>query len=167
MIYEPAEDSLLLKKFIKKYASGRVLDMGTGSGILALEAMKYSKHVEACDINKDAVEFAKSKGVRSYVSDLFSNVSGKFDLIIFNPPYLPEDKYDKEKDTTGGKKGNETLIRFFKDARRFLNKNGKILIVASSLTPDAEKIIISNKFKFKILGEEKMFFEVLKAYLCY
>lgn len=167
MIYEPAEDSLLLKKFIKNYASGRILDMGTGSGILALEAMKYSKDVEACDINEEAV---KSLKIKAYVSDLFSNVKGKFDLIIFNPPYLPLDKredLETRRITTGGKKGNEILIRFFKNAKKYLNKDGKILIVVSSLTPDVEKIISSNKFKFRILGEEKVFFETLKVYLCY
>ena len=165
MIYEPAEDSLLLKKFIKKYAKGRILDMGTGSGVLALEAMNYNEEVEACDINKKAVKLVKKKGVKVYFSDLFSNVKGKFDLIMFNPPYLALEvdycgiklkgkdlRYVNDKAIVGGKYGYETLERFFKEIRKFLNKNGKVLIVVSSLTPRVEEILKENGFKFKILG---------------
>ncbi len=179
MIYEAAEDSLLLKKFIKKYAKGRVLDMGTGSGVLALEAMKYSK-VEACDINKKAVKLVKSKGVKAYFSDLFSNVKCKFDLIMFNPPYLPLEVdycgikfkgkdlgYINDKALVGGKKGYETLEKFFKDVRKFLKPKGKVLIVVSSLTPRVEEILNEANFKFKILGRKRIFFEELKVYLCW
>ena len=170
MIYEPDEDSLLIKKYIGKYAKGRVLDIGTGSGVLALEAMKYSKNVEACDISKSSVSFVREKGVNAYVSDLFSNVSGKFDLIIFNPPYLPLDlREDKESRvvTTGGEKGNEILERFLKDAKKFLNVHGKVLIVVSSLTPDVEKLLSKYDFKFEILEKKKISFEELIVYLCY
>jgi release factor glutamine methyltransferase len=170
MIYEPDEDSLLIKKFIRNYAKGRVLDMGTGSGVLALEAMKYSKDVEACDISKSSVSFVREKGVNAYVSDLFSNVGGKFDLIIFNPPYLPLDlREDKESRvvTTGGEKGNEILERFLKDAKKFLNVHGKVLIVVSSLTPDVEKLLSKYDFKFEVLEKKKISFEELIVYLCY
>ena len=122
------------------------------------------------DINQDAVELVKTKGVKAYQSDLFENVEGKFDLIIFNPPYLPKDKLeDKEskKKTTGGKFGYEILEKFFSQVNKYLNKNGKILIVFSSLTNKnkIDKIINENNFKFKLLEEEKVFFETLYCYL--
>lgn len=177
MIYPVKEDSLLLCKFIKKYCNGKVLDMGTGSGVLALEAMKYSEDVTAVDINKEVVKFVKSKGVKVYFSDLFSKVKGKFDLIMFNPPYLALEKeycgmkldvnYVNDVALVGGKKGYETLERFFKKVRKFLNPNGKVLIVVSSLTPKVEEILKENGFKFKILGRERIFFEELKVYLCW
>ena len=120
-IYQPREDTMLILKEIREYAKGNVLDMGTGTGVLALEASRTAEHVYACDINKDAVEFAKKQtmdrtNINCVYSDLFSYFKKhpeKFDLIIFNPPYLPEHKYDKKKDTTGGKKGYEVLERFF------------------------------------------------------
>ena len=55
MIYEPAEDSYLLQKLVRQYAIGRVLDMGTGSGIQALTAIESpnSREVIAVDINEN------------------------------------------------------------------------------------------------------------------
>src|SRR3989338_8989568 len=89
MLYEPGDDSFLIISFIKKYAKGSILDLGTGTGILAKEAMKYSSDVLAADINPKAVSYGKKQGIKAVKSDLFSNIKGKFDLIIFNPPYLP------------------------------------------------------------------------------
>ncbi|MFW6383394.1 MAG: HemK2/MTQ2 family protein methyltransferase [Nanoarchaeota archaeon] len=91
MVYEPAEDSVLLKRNIGNYAKGKVLDMGTGSGILAEEAKKYASSVTGADIGKEAVEYCKNRirAVNFIQSDLFSNINEKFDTILFNPPYLP------------------------------------------------------------------------------
>ena len=149
---------------------GKVLDLGTGSGIQAETALKHTKDVLAVDISKEAVKFVKKKGIKTRISDLFSNINEKFDLIIFNPPYLPKEELeDKEskKITTGGKKGYEILERFFSKVNNYLNKNGKMLIVFSSLTnkKKIDKIIRKNNFKFKLLEKEKMFFEEIYCYL--
>lgn len=170
MIYEPNDDSYLLAKYVDKFAKGKVLDLGTGSGIQAEIALKHTKDVLAVDISKEAVEFVKKKGIKAKVSDLFSSINEKFDLIIFNPPYLPKEKLEDNESkliTTGGKKGHEILERFFSKADNYLNKNGKILIVFSSLTKKRkiDKIIRKNNFKFELLEKEKIFFEELYCYL--
>lgn len=168
MIYEPREDSFLLQKYVKKYAKGKVLDMGTGSGILAITVLEKTKDVLAVDINSKVIKLLKKKGINAKVSNLFSKVKGKFDLIIFNPPYLPEDKRepkDSASATTGGKKGYEIIERFLKQAKKFLKKDGKILIVFSSLTGDVEEMIKKYDYKFKKLEEKKLFFEKLYVYL--
>ena len=61
MIYEPAEDSFLIQKYVKQYAHGRVLDMGTGSGILAMTALDKTKDVLAVDIYEPAIDELKKK----------------------------------------------------------------------------------------------------------
>ncbi len=80
------------------------------------KAAKKAKSVLASDISNEVVK--KLKGVKCIKSDLFSNIKGKFDTIIFNPPYLPYDKREP-KDislaTTGGKKGYELLERLIKE----------------------------------------------------
>ncbi len=185
MIYSPEEDSYLIAKHIKEYAESakkdkrckKILDMGTGSGILSEEAMKYSDNVLAVDINPEAVVHVKKKGIKAIQSDLFSKVKGKFDLIIFNPPYLPEyDDEDLREDeeskriTTGGKYGHEILERFFSQAKKHLNESGKILIVFSNLTgkEKVNEIIKKNEFNFKQIDYEKLeMFEELYVYVVY
>lgn len=80
----------------------KVLDIGTGSGAIAL-ALKNQRpdwQVTALDISKTALEIAKQNGhklgltINWLESDVFSQVSGMFDIIVSNPPYISED--DKE-----------------------------------------------------------------------
>ena len=77
-VYEPREDSFLILKEVMKYADGEVLDMGTGSGILAIEASQAADHVIGVDINKDAIKHAKEKAegienIEFCYSNLFSH----------------------------------------------------------------------------------------------
>ena len=123
MIYNPREDSFLLEKEVKKYAKGKsFLDMGAGSGIQAKAAQSAgAKSVLCADINKEAVKELKSLGFKAVKSDLFSNIKEKFDVISLNPPYLPEDKLEDKASrlaTTGGKKGDEIILRFLRDAKK-------------------------------------------------
>ena len=169
MIYEPHDDSYLIKKYIKDYSKNKkVLDIGTGSGILAKEARKYTKNVTASDINKECLK--NLKGIKTIYSDLFEKIKGKFDLIIFNPPYLPRDKREDEESalsTTGGIKGYEILEKFLNELKDHLNKRGKSLIVFSSLTKKRkiDMVIRKNNLKFKILEKKKIPYEILYCYL--
>lgn len=168
MVYEPGEDTYLLAEFVKKFSKDKkVLDLGTGSGILALTAKEAgAKEVLASDINEEAVKEAGKKGIKAVKSNLFKNIKGKFDLIVFNPPYLPKDKREKEDlDTSGGKVGNELTIKFLKQAKSFLNKDGIILIIISSLSKPEMTFdkIKELGFNYKILGKNKMFFEEIFA----
>ena len=173
--YEPREDSYLILKHIKEYAKGNILDMGTGSGILAEEAAKYADDVMGADINDYAVKKAqeKYKNVKFVCSNLFSYFKKnpeKFDLIIFNPPYLPEDK-DEPEDiklmTTGGKYGYEIIERFLSQAKDYLKKDGKILILFSSLTNKnkVNEILTKNNYVYKEIDKLKLHFEELYVYL--
>ncbi|MDP3918329.1 MAG: methyltransferase [Nanoarchaeota archaeon] len=166
MIYEPREDSYLLQKYVRKLVDGKVLDVGTGSGIQAMAALEKTEEVIAVDINPEAVEYVKNKNINAIQSDLFENVEGRFDWIIFNPPYLPEDPNEPEDSklaTTGGKEGDELLIRFLKDAKNFLTGEGKILVLISDLTGDPEKLF--KGYRYQCLEKEKLFFEELTVYL--
>ncbi len=178
MIYEPNDDSYLLREFVLKYSKGKVLDMGTGSGIQAEAALEKTRDVLAADINEEAVEFCSKKGINAIKSDLFENIDKRFDLIIFNPPYLPEEReycgikftekdfnYVNDIALVGGKNGWETIDRFLKEAKEYINKEGKILLSFSSLSGDIEIIMKKYGYRFEKLGEKRIFFEVLYVYL--
>ncbi len=163
MIYDPREDSYLLQKYIKKYARGNVLDMGTGSGILAQEAQKYAQTVLAVDINPECIEHVRKKGMSAHVSDLFEGIEPQqFDLIMFNPPYLPEEPKepaDSALATTGGKKGHETIERFLRQAKKYLAPTGKILLAFSSLSGNIQERAGKAGYTMKILDAASFDFE--------
>ena len=168
LVYESAEDSYLLESIISKYVRGKsVADIGTGTGILAKKAKKSgAKSVTAIDINLEAIKKLKKEEIKAIESDLFTKVKGKFDLILCNPPYLPEDKReDKEsqKATTGGKKGDEFILKFLNQAKNHLKSDGKILLLISSLTPRKRiiNLLKKNKLKRKLIASKKLFFEEL------
>ncbi|MBW2992844.1 methyltransferase, partial [Candidatus Woesearchaeota archaeon] len=103
-------------------------------------------------------------------SDLFKNIKDKFNLIIFNPPYLPELKDEPKKlaqQISGGKKGYELLERFLSKANSYLEKKGKILIVFSSLTnkQKIDEIIGNYGFNFTVVSISKIPHERLYVYL--
>ena len=179
MVYEPQEDSFLLKEFVKRHARGVVLDMGTGSGLQAREAShsSRSKKVFAVDIDKKAVEYAKKyadhhrhRKIAWFVGDLFSPFKGKkylhyFDTIVFNPPYLPQDHKTRDIALEGGKQGHETIERFLNQVNDYLKPNGNILLVFSSLTPEVKRLLQQNLLVGKELGKTHMFFEDIFVYL--
>ncbi|VVB76124.1 Release factor glutamine methyltransferase [Candidatus Tiddalikarchaeum anstoanum] len=145
MVYEASEDSFLLQKWVERLCPGKsVLDMGTGTGIQAVAAAKSgARRVVGLDIDKNAIEqasiAAKLKGVNVdfRVSDLFSGLfeGETFDIIIFNPPYLPADeRLQGDIDLTGGETGNELTIRFLKEAKKFLTRSGFLLVICSSIS---------------------------------
>ncbi len=172
MIYEPQEDSYLMQRIVKEFAKGKVLEIGTGSGILAGTAAqkKEVESVFAVDINPHAVEYSRLKydstKIRFRISDLFSHVKGKYDTIIFNPPYLPEDRNEDEESsltTTGGKKGHEIIERFLNMAGEHMNPDGEILLLFSTLTgiEKIDQLVADNLFESENIAELKIAFETL------
>lgn len=172
-IYSPSEDSYLLTNILKRELPSflnenpnfKFLEIGTGSGIhleTASSAGVKKENIFSSDIDSRAVSHCNLLGFHCVESDLFEKIQGKFDLIIFNPPYLPVDKFDNQPDTSGGKKGHETILRFLKQASEHLDQGGKIFLVASSLTPqiDFENLGYNSTF----IGSERLFYEELRVW---
>ncbi len=171
-LYDPREDSYLLAEAVKTYAYGKTLDMGTGSGIQAVSAAnnKDVTSVLAADINTEALIYAKKQYHHpniSYIqSDLFSNIHEQFDTIIFNPPYLPDDPNIRDVALDGGVKGYELSVKFLKEARKYLNNDGQILFLFSSLTQKEviEETLVQNAYFFEEIARQKLDFEELYVY---
>ncbi|NCN99062.1 hypothetical protein COU62_01505 [Candidatus Pacearchaeota archaeon CG10_big_fil_rev_8_21_14_0_10_35_219] len=175
MIYQPSDDSHLLEKQISKYANGKsCLDMGSGSGILAESCMKArASSVTVVDISPKVIEYIKAKfnddKIKIVKSNLFSKIKGRFDLIIFNPPYLPLDSREDKKSrlaTTGGKKGDELIQRFLKQAQIHMHSDSVILLLLSSLTPRKRiiNLLSQQNLSYKSIAKKKLFQETLEVW---
>ncbi|VVB78148.1 Release factor glutamine methyltransferase [uncultured archaeon] len=175
-IYEPEKDSYLLSETIKEFLKNRnkrikILDMGSGSGIQAKTCKELGfESITTADINPEAISYLKKQGFKSIKSDLFSKINKQmFDLIIFNPPYLPEDDLEPDDSkiaTTAGNQGYELIVNFLKQAKFFLNKEGIILLLFSSLSkPEIiKKQAKKLGYSLILLKKEKLFFEELYVY---
>lgn len=179
-MYEPREDSFMLKDLVKKYAKGIVLDMGTGTGVQAIEAAKSKKVVKvyALDIDKEVIDYCREntddKKITFLRSDLFHIFKIdkrfkdlKFDTILFNPPYLPDDARVKDIALDGGKSGYELICKFINQTINYIKPTTKILLLFSSLTgkEKLENYLHKKRLKFKEIDKKKFFFEELFVYL--
>ncbi len=96
VVVGPSLTTKLISRLTLREPSEATLDIGTGSGVLALEAASYSKRVIATDINERAVEFATFSGALNGITnftavcgDAFDPVQGQtFSRIIANPPFF-------------------------------------------------------------------------------
>jgi len=146
-VYEPAEDSFLFAENLNVHKSEIVLDLGTGCGILGILAAERASAVVSVDINPFAISCAKENAKLNdlqskiyYVQgDLFTplNASFKFDLVIFNAPYLPANEEEMEswigRAWAGGSTGRQIIDCFITEAPKYLKDKGKVLLMQSTL----------------------------------
>lgn len=124
----------------------KVLDIGTGSGAISLALSKNLKDskVIGVDISKNAIDLANENKIKLNInnvefkeSDIFSNIKEKFDIIVSNPPYINKKDFEKldnklyyepQNALYGGEDGLYFYKKIIKNAKNFLNKNGKIYL---------------------------------------
>jgi release factor glutamine methyltransferase len=166
-VYEPREDSYLLAKAVGEYAFGKVLDLGTGTGIQGITAALKGCEVTFADVDRGALECAKMNAELNRVdgtfvrSDLFGGIKGKFNTIIFNPPYL-ESKKVKDLALDGGLSGRVLIDRFLKDYKKHLLAKHAVLLLESSINGYEKDV---KRLGAKIVGKEHYFFEDLVVLL--
>ncbi len=172
-VYKPSEDTYLLIDLIEVEGSEEILELGCGSGIISLHCAKKGCEVLSVDKNERAVKNTKNNsqindlGIRVKKSDLFSNVEKKgWDIIIFNPPYLPRDpKIEKDDRWDGGRKGDEVIIEFLRNVKDFLNEDGRVYLCFSDKAElDRINSILDREFELLDKNEKKFRFESLLAY---
>jgi len=169
--YAPAEDTYLLLNaslaVVKENDS--VLEIGSGCGIIS-KILQEKKQVRiiASEISPHAAKCTRSNKVETIRTDLFKGIKATFDVIIFNPPYLPTSKNEKMPGWLnyafdGGKDGRKTINQFLKEAWTHLKKNGRVLTIISSLTDidQVKKKMDEIGYTVSELESEKHFFEKL------
>jgi HemK-related putative methylase len=159
--YEPREDTFLMLEPLAglRLQGLRVLDVGTGSGILAAYCANKRADVTASDLDAGAIEELKSLAGRLGITlkliscDLFSKIDGHFDIIVFH-------EFD-DRTVDGGKHGTVVINRFLDQLGPHLAEDGFGLILTSSLN-DPEQLEMSHPdLSFETLRQQSLFFETL------
>jgi HemK-related putative methylase len=152
--------------------SGTVLDLCTGSGVLALFAAQKARDVVGIDINPRAIEFAKLNSelnaldhkIEWIVGDLFEPVRGRrFDAIVVNPPFVPTQTGDPNYlHSDGGEDGLTIIRKIILQVPEYLDEHGSFQMMAW-LSPQftsvvdrlrtyfgADRVIIRSLFAFPL-----------------
>lgn len=148
-LYEPAEDSILLAQAAVDgvESDDLVLDVGTGSGVVGARIREeVGARVVGSDVNPHACRRAADAGIEAVRADLVAPLrDGVFDVVTFNPPYLPAD-VDAARDDwvevalTGGESGRAVIDPFLDDVGRVLVPDGTVFLLVSTLT-DIEAVV--------------------------
>lgn len=160
-----ADTLLLLDAALREVRRGdRVLEVGTGSGYIASALTEAARCVIATEINPHAARMARARGVQVILTDLVSAVRGRFELILFNPPYLPTPEADRKDDwlelaLDGGPTGREVIGRFASSIGELLAPGGRALLLVSSLTGEGEVRELFESRGFAVQVAERMEYE--------
>jgi release factor glutamine methyltransferase len=146
----------------------QVLEMGCGTGLISCHLAAAGCVLVAADVNPRAVECTRENLRRNGLpgevveSDLFAAVQGRFDLIVFNPPYLSVDEDGVlEKAWAGGEKGVDVLLPFLSGAVGHLNVGGRIVLLLSSEMDRGALDAALSRFGRHTLASRRYFFEEL------
>jgi len=183
-VYEPAEDTFLLARNLHAKPEDATLDIGTGSGLIAILLAKKAKEVVATDINTSSVRCTLLNAKLNQLDGRLEVICGdlfapfrkgkKFDLVTFNPPYLPSEEGEGdswiERSWSGGPSGRIVTDRFIDEVDEHLRVGGRILLVQSSLTGVDETVtrLGSLGFTVQVIDKMRFFYEdivILEAIL--
>lgn len=176
-VYQPAEDTFLLAENLVVNQNDVLLDMGTGCGIIGILAAKKGKKVVAIDVNPHAISCAQMNAELNGVAgkmdirlgNLFEPVEGneKFNVIVFNAPYLPSERSEQKtwigQAWAGGPSGRELVDQFISQAPRYLMEKGKIVLVQSTLSNVDETVqkLEEEGLRAVIVAKKKVAFETI------
>ena len=165
----------LFDEFLKEYSGEKesAIDIGIGSGVLSLQMLKHGfNNIQGTDTNPNAIiglnEYLSKEGLSSKIQlqlgDLFANNLEKADLIVFNPPWLPIDE-DVEGIDKAMYYDKELFPRFFKQAKKYLKPEGKLVLIFSNLAqithltkshPIEDELAQAQNFKKEFLLKKKV-----------
>ena len=144
----PRPETEILADIVVKTAEegNKILDLCTGSGCIAVSVARARDDVTvtASDISEEAISLAKENAKRNgadvdfIVSDLFSKIRGRFDIIVCNPPYIKSDEipnlqrevreHEPKIALDGGIDGLDFYRRIAKDVKSYLVRGGMLIM---------------------------------------
>jgi release factor glutamine methyltransferase len=142
----------------------RIVDVGTGSGAIALALAKElpTAEVHATDISSDALDVARANAARHelgpriqfHQTDLLTGLGGEFDFVVSNPPYVGESeedsvqlevrKFEPRNAVFAGPTGLEVIERLIPQARATLKPAGRLVFEISGTIVDGVRRLLSS-----------------------
>lgn len=177
-VYRPGDDTFLLARAVADAVGPgtRFLEIGCGSGLVSLVAARHGGLVTCTDMNPQAVALARHNAkqnglkVTALEGDLFAGATGPFDVVAFNPPYLPTAPDEQVPGPLnlafdGGPDGNRVVLRFAAQLAVLPHRPATLLVVHSSLAdPTALTRVLSDLgYGCEVVAEEPHFYERLSV----
>ncbi len=169
-VYPPSEDSIFLIECLNVVPGESILEIGCGSGVVSLHCAKMGAKVTAGDINPVAVELTRKNAklndlnINVILTNVYDSISGTFDTIVFNLPYLPvDDDVSLAEAWSGGEDGLGPLPRLLEGTEKHGNDGWRVVVVVSSLMNDEKLRSLLLPYSVKVLGELPLFFEKLSV----
>jgi release factor glutamine methyltransferase len=146
-VFPPSPHGVFFAKNMTIGKGESVIDVGTGSGFLAILAAKLGGVVSATDVDPDAIELAKKNAVLNGVDvdfctgSYFADACEKFDVILANLPqdivhkdYLDAIGAQRARSFDGGRNGNGRILAFLDTAHRYMHSRSRIYLIVYSVT---------------------------------
>jgi HemK-related putative methylase len=176
-VYPPSGDTYLLLDSVHVTSDDDFLEVGCGAGLVTLKGAKNARSVVSIDVSLDAVRNTRENLRRNglehkcviFQTDLLVSFSPsvKFSIVVFNPPYLPEDDMTTglDKALIGGHTGAEVTQRFIPQVSEHLIIGGQVYVVVSTLADrDAiQKTMEHCGLDVEMVSEKSMFFEKIQV----
>jgi len=168
-VYASSEDTTLLLRAVEVRPGERFLEVGTGTGLVALHAANVAR-ATATDVNPAAVRLARQNALANRLPlavvrcDLLRGLRGPFDIIAFNPPYLIERIGGEWTDRAwqGGPAGDEIILRFLAEVRDHLAPTGRAYLLVPS-NRERALAVARERFRVRVVAERPLFFETLRV----
>ena len=169
LLYLPSDDTIFLSNILNDYHGQLALEIGMSSGTIFRELSKNFSIVIGTDIDFNSLKHSlmMSNNDRLICCDAAMALHNvKFDLIVSNPPYLPNATKHTDKTVDGGPTGIEVSIHFLTSTIDILNNDGKILLMVSILSDKVklERFISKNYLTMKQIAEKNLFYETLQIF---
>jgi len=164
--YLPAEDTYLLRDSLERFSGRSCLEIGFGSGAVLESASKRFSHAVGTDVmDLQDAKLALGSGELVLADRAACFREGIFELVFFNPPYVPSAQIE-DVTVDGGPSGIDVAVSFLEDALRVLEKDGTIVALLSDEGDVAAFLSHCEDLGLEVesVAEKRVFYEKLSVF---
>jgi len=164
--YLSSDDSALLRSVLRKHGGGACLEVGAGNAGALVELSQHFGLAAGTDLHRPSDDSWRASEADYVLADAASCFrEGSFDLVAFNPPYVPSEGLADDA-VDGGTEGIAVTIRFLLEAFRVLKNDGRVVMLLSSDNPVApiNETCERHGLAMKLVRTKRLFYETLSAY---